>query len=65
MVVIAISTLSTYTKSTYSYIDLKRELADLENEIMVITAAASDPLMSNTRKQEDNIVGMSVKVKKL
>ena len=45
--------------------DLKRELSELRNEILAIIADASDPLMSNTQKQEDNIFDMSVKVKKL
>ena len=45
--------------------DLKRELSELRNEILAITADASDPLLSNTQKQEDNIFEMSVKVKKL
>ena len=31
----------------------------------MITVDASDPLMSNTQKQEDNIFDMSMKVKKL
>ena len=38
--------------------DLKREL---RNKILVIT---TDPLMSNTQKQEDNIFDMSTKVSK-
>ena len=33
--------------------------------MLAITANASDPLMSNTQKQEDNIFDMSIKVKKL
>ncbi len=45
--------------------DLKKELSELRNEILAITADTSDPLMSNTQKQEDNIFGMAVKVKKL
>ena len=45
--------------------DLKRELSELRNEMLVITADASDPLMSNAQKQKDNIFEMSVKVKKL
>ena len=45
--------------------DLKRELSELRNEILAITADTSDSLMSNAQKQEDNIFGMSVKVKKL
>ena len=45
--------------------DLKKELSELRNEILAITVDTSDPLMSNTQKQEDNIFGMAVKVKKL
>ena len=45
--------------------DLKSELSKLRNEVLVITVDASDPLMSNTQRQEDNIFDMSVKVKKL
>ena len=45
--------------------DLKRELSDLRNEMLAITADVSDPLMSNTQKQEDNIFDMSARVKKL
>ena len=45
--------------------DLKRELSELRNEILTITADVSDPLMSNSQKQEDNIFTMSVRVKKL
>ena len=45
--------------------NLKRELSELRNEILVITVVASDSLMSSIQKQEDNIFDMSVSVKKL
>ncbi len=45
--------------------DLKRELSELRNEMLAITADTSDPLISNAQKQEDNIFDMSIKVKKL
>ena len=38
--------LSAYIKSTY-IADLKRELTNLRNEILAITADASDPLVSS------------------
>ena len=44
--------------------DLKRELAELRNEILAITADTSDSLLSNVQKQEDNIFEMSAKVKR-
>ena len=45
--------------------DLKRELSDLRNDVLVLTADTSDPLMSSTQKQEDNLFEMAIKVKKL
>ena len=45
--------------------DLKRELSELRNDILVITADVSDPLLDSAQKQEDNIFSMSVTVKKL
>ena len=45
--------------------DLKRELSELRSDVLVITADVSDPLLSNTQKQEDNIFSMLITVKKL
>ena len=45
--------------------DLKRELSELRNEILTISADVSDQLLSDTQRQEDNVFEMSVKVKKL
>jgi len=45
--------------------DLKRELSDLRTEVLAIAADTSDPLMSTTQKQDNNLFDMSVKVKKL
>ena len=45
--------------------DLKREISDLRNAILEITADISDPLLSNTQKQEDNVFSMLATVKKL
>ncbi len=45
--------------------DLKRELSELRNEILTISADVSDQLLSDTQRQKDNVFEMSVKVKKL
>lgn len=44
--------------------DLKRELSDLRTEVLAIVADTSDPLMSTTQKQDNNLFDMSVKIKK-
>ncbi|XP_064386059.1 uncharacterized protein LOC135334711 [Halichondria panicea] len=45
--------------------DLKKELSDLRNEVLVITTDTSDVLWVDTQRQDRSIFDASVKVKKL